>query len=384
MTLFEFILKAADLHLGKSITGGYNGPHHDPEFATRNLSHWIITYKRCFDWTGNNNYKQKLKELVSELMNPELRPNGTTFIHREKAGKDKCNGLIGASWVIEALCIASSGSSINNQLLSVAINLQRSFSFDPSQGLWKIVDVDGSDKGFDHTYNHQLWFAYATLLLAKSLEESNNTALASSLIETANIFFLKTQDNLTLVDGGLIFHPIERELLPNIPSDLTLKQKFSRFLFRYNFHPNLINKSRNSGMRRLFYVSRGYQSFNALALTQIYKLKSTGSIFPEDNLKSILQYTKQEKYLLSLHKNEFTYTYNNPAFELPAFVNKFYEQKDALFVTKHVWKKFTEEYFDVEKFEYFDAKVDELTCLARIYELTHADINFLKKFTING
>ena len=87
---------------------GHNGPYNDPETSVRNYGHWLITFSKCFDLTGEKIYLEQVKKLAECLVEKKSRPLGFSFHHRLKEGKDKCNGLIGQAWTFEALACASS------------------------------------------------------------------------------------------------------------------------------------------------------------------------------------------------------------------------------------------------------------------------------------
>ena len=74
---------------------GHNGPYNDPETPVRNYGHWLITFSKCFEVTGEQKYLDKINELADYIILKESRPFGFSFHHRSKEGKDKCNGLVG-------------------------------------------------------------------------------------------------------------------------------------------------------------------------------------------------------------------------------------------------------------------------------------------------
>ena len=40
-----------------SMPAGYNGPYYDEETPVRNTAHWAITFMRCHEHTGKNEFK---------------------------------------------------------------------------------------------------------------------------------------------------------------------------------------------------------------------------------------------------------------------------------------------------------------------------------------
>jgi hypothetical protein len=113
LNLLQFLVYISECALtypDKYIKSGHNGPYNDPETPMRNYGHWLITFSKCFELTGEQIYLNKIKEFAEYLISDNARPFGYSFHHRSKESKDKCNGLIGQAWVFEALAFASSVS----------------------------------------------------------------------------------------------------------------------------------------------------------------------------------------------------------------------------------------------------------------------------------
>ena len=83
------------------ILGGLNGPYDDPETPVRNLCHLIIITSLEIKIFNNSKYIDILEKMSRELCG--LQSEDGLFIMRLKKEKDLCNGVIGHSWVIEAL-----------------------------------------------------------------------------------------------------------------------------------------------------------------------------------------------------------------------------------------------------------------------------------------
>ena len=110
MKLLDFIVELSHRVLSNPnsyLKPGNNGPYHDPETPVRNYGHWLITFSKCFELTGEQIYLKKIKALADYLISNKSRLYGFSFYHRFKKGKDKCNGLIGQAWTFEALAEAS-------------------------------------------------------------------------------------------------------------------------------------------------------------------------------------------------------------------------------------------------------------------------------------
>ena len=112
MKLSDFIILSAEKALklqdnNGSFPPGHNGPYHDPETPVRNSGHWLITFAKCFSLTGKSVFRERVVGAGKYLMSKTARPYGHSFHHRNKNNKDRCNGLIGQAWTIEAIAQAA-------------------------------------------------------------------------------------------------------------------------------------------------------------------------------------------------------------------------------------------------------------------------------------
>ncbi|MGB3466039.1 MAG: hypothetical protein WBA74_12245, partial [Cyclobacteriaceae bacterium] len=189
MNAKELIIEVVDNQVGKPVETGHNGPYIDPETKARNLGHWLILFARAYEWTGNEKYKAAMIDYADQLISPELRPHDASFHHRNKEGKDHCNGLVGQAWSIEALVKASAISG-DAKYKKLALSVFRKHTFNEFFGLWHILEIDGSKIELDPTFNHQLWFASA---VSHFYQEDNMAALQ------VERFFRDTSENLTVM-----------------------------------------------------------------------------------------------------------------------------------------------------------------------------------------
>ena len=134
------------------------------------------------------------------MYSDSARPQNNSFYHRSKEGKDSCNGLIGQAWTFEALVKAS---EILNDLKYVQLAEDVFFQhhFNKHYGLWNRLEINGDILSIDTAFNHQLWFAAASSLIHTSGKEK---------IRERILQFLNCLDNnLSVLDDGLIYHPIK-------------------------------------------------------------------------------------------------------------------------------------------------------------------------------
>ena len=178
---------------------GHNGPYHHPETPLRNQGHWLITFSRLYEWSGDEKYRQIVEKLAETLVDPQYRPHGYSFLHRNVKGKDRCNGLMGQAWTIEAL--ATAANVLNEpKYIKLASEVFLQHSFDESLGMWNVLEIDGTVKAIDNAFNHQLWFAAAASFIMDS------DPLIADRVHT---FLAKIWDNVTVLESGLIYHELE-------------------------------------------------------------------------------------------------------------------------------------------------------------------------------
>jgi len=206
MNLQEFILQLAEnalLRPEKYLRSGHNGPYHDPEKPVRNFGHWLITFAKCYEWTGERRFKDKVSELAEYLCSGEARPYGYSFCHRSNPDKDRCNGLIGQAWTFEALAEASAILR-DEGYGALAEEVFFQHPFDYRLGLWRCLEIDGKVLDLDATFNHQLWFAACSSLIRSEME--------NEIKERVTRFLDCLDKNLALLNNGLVLHPIDHLL----------------------------------------------------------------------------------------------------------------------------------------------------------------------------
>ena len=88
-----------------------------------------------------------------------------SYQHRNKEGKDQCNGLIGQAWTIEALVKAYEYFEVED-CLGIAKEIFIAHPFSETMGLWNSLEPDGTVLPVDPSFNHQLWFCAAGTMVA--------------------------------------------------------------------------------------------------------------------------------------------------------------------------------------------------------------------------
>jgi len=335
-----------------SMPAGHNGPHGDPETPVRNTAHWVITFLKAYEYTGKNEFKKAARQAADYLISKEARPMNATFWCRKNPKKDFSNGLIGQAWVIEALALTS------NQLETptygeIAERVFLLHPFNEKIGLWQGVNVDGSYRSFNMTFNQQLWFATSGILLLK------NTKAANEVNFRVQIFLEKFQKHLHIRSNGLICHLI--------PSQVECKNIISKL--KYNIK-NLRQRYSQQGREQ----EVGYHSFNLYAFALLRKEGKLidYSFWKSHKFRSILQYLITQEYEDRLLEDKYAFSYNPVGFEVAFALNTFSDYiPTPNFKLSDEWvHKQIKRHYSSKKGLMCKNTTDPNTLAARIYEAT--------------
>ncbi len=348
-TLFELIQKSAGsaLALQKpdgAMPAGFNGPYHDPETPARNTSHWLFLFASLYMKTGSAKWKTAGEKAIEYLLTSEARPYGKTFHCRDKVGKDKCNGLIGQAWVIEALIRAA--EAFNRQDgYDLAEDVFLLHPWNKNIGIWKKVEIDGSELSYDGTLNHQLWFAAVGAMLTKTSEAK---------IRAKN-FLEKVTARVQTYPNGVIFHLSTMGSLADY-----LKTGFRSFLRESKIR--LKNQARKT---RLYSKSAGYHGFNLYAFSMLKEAFPDANIWKTDKFKMLITAHRNEKFIHDVKNSEFGYLYNLSGIEIAYALETFFQdkQKAAIWVNKQFEETWLDETHPLSK-----GVQDADTAMARIYQ----------------
>jgi hypothetical protein len=358
MHLYDLLVKSAESGLGLlkcdgSMPAGHNGPHHDPETPVRTTSHWLVTFLKSYQITNEKKYKNAALQCIDYLTSDSVRPYGYTFCHRDTEKKDKCNGLIGQAWTIEALSTA--GIVLNKEnLVDISRQVFNMHEFDESIGLWKVLEINGNKKGYDLTLNHQIWFAAA----GTQIVESN---VESSKIENKIIKFLDSiRRNIHVYDSGLIYHNViprfePKKIYPYIANNIKRK-RVPMPIVEY-FRPELRQKRKTEAV--------GYHSYNLYALAILKQTFPDHSMWRSGTINTALTYSQSGNFEKSLEKSKYSYVFNCTGIEMGLAVYVF--NQDRTEAQNWLNKQFQQTY-DKEKNLLVKNAEDTATLSARIYE----------------
>jgi hypothetical protein len=343
---------------------GHNGLYRDPETPVRNTGHWLCIFKRHHDFTKEPRSRDAVARLAPYLISNAARPHGYTFYHRQKEGKDRTNGVIGAAWTFEALHAASELLE-DETYRTCARQVFRSIPFHHRYGLWYRLDLDGTRGPIDATFNHQLWLAAsAAYLIDPRYPEIG---------QRVSRFMERLPRNLTVLRSGLIYHPIQwfvrrypRAILKRVWTTIQ-----GHLALRYQ--PSLIHKS------------VGYQSFNLHGFAMLKQSMSHHPFWTTETVARAVTYVLTDQYKHLMNRNEFGFPYNPPGFELPFALKVLgglpadrYHREASGWLTEQIRRS-----YDPRTHQFDRNTPDPLTHTARFYELLRLDRDTLERLEVD-
>jgi len=298
-----------------TVITGVNGPYDDPETEVRNLSHLIvITAIEIMKY--KHEYTQELSKMSEQLLS--LADADGLFILRRKKGKDFCNGVIGHSWVMEAMVYLYRVFGEYTYIEAIK-KIVKAHKFDEKEKLWRRPDYSPmeSNDSIDYTLNHQLWFA-------ASLAECN-TILRDNNVQRNLLSFMNNLNHIMEIHiNGMIYHSImQRSVFAQ-----TFKEKVKKYL---NILNGILKK------KCYDYKEQGYHLFNIMALARIHSILSDNEFFNGRKMRKALQYVNSNDFIFGLESpfinrdkslnnkisdpdekaiNIYGYTYNVPGLEI--------------------------------------------------------------------
>lgn len=390
-TLLQIILECMDGQLQEMISSddamppGHNGPYHDPETPVRNTGHWLITFSRVFEWTGDEKYRNTAKRCAEYLLSEPARPHGFAFHHRN-GPKDHCNGLVGQAWTFEALAEATRLFD-DPKYSRLAEDVFFQHPFDEKTGLWNRLETDGHVLPFDSAFNHQLWFAACAAMI--------ETDRRGKILKRVKRFMDCLDKNLTIMANGLVYHPIEHLLEKQLTEQFLLKNRAKqqvknllRALKHFQF-PKILESEKVIRKRlreNQTYKSIGYHAFNMYAFAILKPNTEDHSFWSSESLRQMVTYMRANDFRKGLNDNKYGYPYNPPGFEIPysQFVLENLATASAIETTRDWAKQQFEQCFNPQTHKMDRNTEDPLTHTARLYELMRIPQVILEEIKIDS
>jgi hypothetical protein len=310
--------------------------------------------------TADYNYQVAADLLISQLLAGANRPGGASFYIRE-TGFDKCNGLIGQAWVIEALCAATVNLN-RHDLLPVAEEVFLMHPQNNMTGLWKRVEIDGRTLSYDATFNHQLWFAAAGGML---LEAGTGSPEVRGRVRT---FLNKLNRNLRLYDSGIIFHLIRGgnspwQLMQLLASDVRGRVGLS--LVR-----GYIKNKLGAWLR---VKSEGYHPFNLYGFAILFQQFPDHKFWTSIEWQSAASVIHDEEKIDAMWASPYGSGYNPVGFEL-AFMMQVFNIGTPAEKSRLVSEQLRR-HIDLETGRLIKRTPDGATLTARLYEATRLEFD---------
>jgi hypothetical protein len=352
------------------IPGGHNGPYYDRETPVRNTAHWSTIFAYLYRKTANVDFLKALEACADYLMSEATRPMGATYYCRTNVNKDLSNGTIGQAWAIEGLVSAYKITN-NKAYIETAKEVFLLHPFDERYKLWKVVNVDGSIRQFDMTFNHQLWFAASGAVILAEMPDAE-------IQRQCQMFFNELPSMLRIYKNGLVKH--------GVLNSVTLIDKLRNIFDWLTYKRKSIKSGKN-----MLYKENGYHLFNLYAFAIIKQYFGDIPLFKMEKFKRALHYCFSEELHNSLDKesrsldinnmpkvttdkfNIYGYSYNAPGFELPyvysVFKNLLPESEEHI---ERVMKNQIEVTYSAEMESFSKNTEDGATLDSRLYELVRA------------
>ena len=253
-----------------------NGPYIDDETKVRAMSHLAVIMAVEIKNYQREDLIPSLERLGSKIL--AYGHNGL-FIMRKKEGKDVYNGVIGHAWLLEGLLYIYSITKDNKYLDSFKQIIDNHL-FNESVSVWYCPNTNII---YDHTLNHQLWYA---AILSKA-----NVYLKSEKYEKEISKFLDNLlNNMRINKKGRINHYVQKT---------SSKKEFVKLTIKHYIY--LLKEFLN--MPSLKYKENGYHIFNLVALARIYEVYPEHSIFCSKKIKTAFDYCSRNELKKGLMSN---------------------------------------------------------------------------------
>jgi len=366
-SLHDLIIETAERALelqsqNGALPAGHNGPYGDPETPVRNTAHWLVTFLKAGEISGEERFDYAADRAVRYLLSDDARPADHSFVHRDVDDKDRCNGLIGQAWTIEGLAAAVDSGIRREAALEAARNVFLMHPFSERFGLWKRVEPDGEVLPYDRTFNHQLWFAATGGLLV----DASKPDAVSEVDRRVRTFLDRLPETMRLFPDGLVRHP--------------LRPKFSVSEYLSLVRPGDWRLAKNQCLafarpprsrRRLRSKAIGYHSFNLHGLALLNRSYPNHPVWSHGSIDRALRFLNTEIYRTEIGTNPYGYPYNPPGFENAFALERFgtdESQQIAEWVSRQI-----DRCYDHVAGLMTGCSEDEATAAARMYEATVLD-----------
>ena len=353
MTTLEFLHLAADTHVLRqmadgSFPPGHNGTYGDVETPVRSTAHVLTLLSNLIvRGTPRQSWRRAAHHALDYLVSHETAAWGHTYPCRDAPGKDRCNGVVGQAFVIEALAAAAVAlDSVSAR--ERAEDLFRVHPWSPSTGLWQRVEPDGSLLSIDTTFNHQLWFAAAASQLTWVTEAQ----------QRPRVFLDIVAPGIWLYRNGIVQHAT-----PFAPLSTYLRGGWDQRVYAV--------RSRLSALkahRALYRKSVGYHPFNLYAFALLKRSYPDSGFWSSARFAKMLDIAADTAIIEAQAVNDYSQCRELGGIKM-AFVYETFTSDNVL-VAETASRQIERSFVTSETSIATRDSVDSNTVLARLYELS--------------
>ena len=338
---------------GVLFPGGRNGPHFDLESPIRNSSHALSAMSIAFRLTEDRRFEESGRRLADFILSADGFSANGIHLHRQRPGKDCCNGVIGPAWVIEALALA--GRLLGHVgARARAKELSEAQPFSQKAALWERRDPCGGRARVDRTLNHQASFA-TSIQLALDETHPNVCRFLDHL----------AAGGLRVDASGQIVHHVPR----NDEVQNWARGQMERIL-RAGANSNHVDRIRRRDLTDRHKRDTGYHIYSLFTLARLYGHTRDHPLWQSTSFTRALALPLEPAWIEALDENRYAYPYNGPGLELPLVAVTFGERFPGLWnAASHALKKQVALTWDFESKAFTRGSEDPLTLTARSYEL---------------
>jgi len=313
--------------------GGNNGPHFAIESPVRNTCHWIVALLIGYKLFNDDEFLLKAKYLGRWLLDDNNFYRQECYVMRQTKGTDWVNGVIGPSWVLEALSRLGSYAK-DNQATDRAETIVGTLKYNEEEGGWCRYDPFTKKYTVDYTYDHQAW-------LAAALYDCGEVQTVGSFIDSLHA------GNYDVDSSGKIFHLLKTS---------SFKGRILAYRYKKNF--KLVED-----------VEVGYHLYCLYPLAKLASVYSGHEFFNSSKMQLSLDYCSYDN-ILKMEHSRYGFAYNAPGLELPMVYGVFGDRmpisKDEVIA---IYDKQMELTGDMGSRLQVKNNPDPMTMAARIYEL---------------
>jgi hypothetical protein len=281
---------AMQTHTG-AMPAGHNGPYHHPETPMRNTAHWAILFARAWELSDHWTYYTAGEQALDYLLATFQSTGHAAIPCRIHQRKDATNGVMGPAWIIEAL--VESGRRLSRpDAIGAAATLFSAHPYRWREGAWQRLGPEGRPKGFDWTFNHQLWFCAVGALLVRAGHEQAAPSVRDFIGRLGRRLRLTTAGRIEHANNGFIDG-----------GPWTLTHAAARSVY-FRLH--------TAAMRD---KSLGYHCFNTYALALIHQALPDCRVFEKTAITRALAYLYSEEFWESVGESTYGFPYNPSGLE---------------------------------------------------------------------